>query len=288
MVWYKKYIPAYNTSPESVPKEVINTIALQLKRKQSCTPLVTICVIAYNEERNLLACLWTLSEMKCKYPVEIIGVNNNSSDRTEKIFQEVGIPYFNENRKGPGFARQCGLDHTKGMYHICIDADALYPPFYVETHLKMLIKKEISCTFSLWSFLPDQNHSKFGLKLYEFLRDLYLNFQFFKRPELCVRGMTFGFDSELAQKIGFRTDIKRGEDGSLALGLKKYGKIAFVRSRKARAVTGYGTLAADGSLINSFKVRFTKGLRSIPTLFSSKSHYQDEDSNLIDNSNKEK
>jgi hypothetical protein len=70
--------------------------------------------------------------------------------------------------------------------------------------------------------------------------------------------------------------------------LKEYGKITFIKDRKARAVTGYGTLAADGSLISSFKVRLLKGLKSIPALFASKTHYQDEKSNLIDNSNKEK
>ena len=40
-----------------------------------------------------------------------------------------------------------------------------------------------------------------------------------------VRGMVFAFQTDTAHKVGFRTDIIRGEDGSLALGLKKYGKI---------------------------------------------------------------
>lgn len=40
-------------------------------------------------EKHLLACLWSLSEMQCKYPVEIIGVDNESKDRTAEIFQAV-------------------------------------------------------------------------------------------------------------------------------------------------------------------------------------------------------
>ena len=87
--------------------------------------------------------------------------------------------------------------------------------------------------------------------------------------------------SILGRKVGIRTDIIRGEDGSLALGLKKYGKIAFVRERKARAVTGYGTVSADGSLFNSFKNRVRKGLKNFSSLFTSKSEYKDEESNLI-------
>lgn len=288
MTWYGKYLGSYNSSPENTPDEIVAGISSRLQGLQSDKPLATISIIAYNEEKNLLACLWTLSDMVCKYPVEIIGVNNNSKDRTEEIFQKVGMPYFNESRNSCGHARQCGLKNAKGKYHINIDADTLYPPAYVETMVEALSKTDVVAASALWSYIPDANHSKTALFFYEAFRDLYLLLQSIKKPELSVRGLVFAYDSVLAREVGIRTDIKRGEDGSLALGLKKYGKIVFVRSRKARAVTGYGTLAADGSLMNSFKVRLLKGLKSIPALFASKNYYKDEDSNLIDDPGKRK
>ena len=116
---------------------------------------------------------------------------------------------------------------------------------------------------------------------YETTRDIYLWMQSFKRPELSVRGLVFAYRTEYAQKTGIRTDIIRGEDGYLALQLKQFGKIAFVRNRKARAVTGYGTVGADGSLFDSFKVRVMKGLKSIGRIFTKKEEYIDEESNLI-------
>ena len=134
---------------------------------------------------------------------------------------------------------------------------------------------------SLWSYIPDKDHSWLNLKLYEFARDVHLYLQSFKRPELSVRGLVFAYCTDYARKVGIRTDIRRGEDGSLALGLKKYGKIAFVRKRKARAVTGYGTISADGSLLNSFKVRAIHALKGIGGIFSKKEVYKDEDDNLI-------
>lgn len=70
----------------------------------------------------------------------------------------------------------------------------------------------------------------------------------------------------------------------MAFALKKYGKIRFIRSRKARAVTGYGTVGADGSFFNSFKVRVLKALKNIGSLFTKKEEYKDEESNLIDKS----
>ena len=63
---------------------------------------------------------------------KIIGVNNNSKDRTEEVYKRLGLPYFNESKQSPGFARQCGLNHAKGKYHFCIDADTFYPPKYVD------------------------------------------------------------------------------------------------------------------------------------------------------------
>lgn len=263
------------------PQSVIDEVRNKLAKLQSNQPVVTVSLIGYNEEKRLLACLWSLSEMICKYPVEIIGVDNESTDRTAEIYQATGIPYYTENQHSCGFARLCGLNNAKGKYHINIDSDTLYPPHYVETMIKVLEKPGVVAVSSLWSYIPDKNHSWIGLKFYEFARDVHLYLQSFKRPELSVRGLVFAYRTDYARQVGIRTDIRRGEDGSLALGLKKYGKIVFVRKRKARAVTGYGTISADGSLLNSFKVRVLYALKGIGGIFSKKEVYKDEDSNLI-------
>ena len=281
MKWYTKYLQVYEKPFVDAPQSVIDEVRNKLAKLQSNQPVVTVSLIGYNEEKRLLACLWSLSEMKCKYPVEIIGVDNESTDRTAEIYQATGIPYYTENQHSCGFARLCGLNNAKGKYHINIDSDTLYPPHYVETMIKVLEKPGVVAVSSLWSYIPDKNHSWIGLKFYEFARDVHLYLQSFKRPELSVRGLVFAYRTDYARQVGIRTDIRRGEDGSLALGLKKYGKIVFVRKRKARAVTGYGTISADGSLLNSFKVRVLYALKGIGGIFSKKEVYKDEDSNLI-------
>ena len=281
MKWYTKYLTVYEKPFNMVSSEVVNEIKSKIGKLQSNHPLATISVIGYNEERHLPACLWSLSEMKCKYPIEIIGVDNDSQDKTAEVFRTIGVPYYTETQHSCGFARNCGLSHAKGKYHINIDGDTLYPPLYVETMIDALRQKNTVAASSLWSYIPDKSHSRFGLMLYELTRDIYLFLQSFKRPELSVRGLVFAYHTELARQIGIRTDIIRGEDGSLALGLKKYGKIKFVRNCKARAITGYGTVSADGSLFNSFKRRALKGMRHFTSLFHSKEKYEDEESNLI-------
>lgn len=283
MKWYEPYLSVYEKPFEEAPAPIIEEVKEKIARLQSDQPLVTVSVIGYNEEKHLLACLWSLSNTVCKYPIEIIGVDNDSKDKTAEIFQKLGVPYYTETRHSCGWARSCGLAHAKGKYHINIDSDTMYPPKYVETMVDALEKKNVVGASSLWSYIPDKEHPWWQLKIYEFTRDCYLFLQSFKRPELSVRGLVFAYHTELGRKIGIRTDIIRGEDGSLALGLKDYGKIAFVRRKSARAVSGYGTVSADGSLLNSLKNRIISRIKEIKKLFTSQSEYKDEESNLIKN-----
>lgn len=281
MSWYTRYLSVFEKPFLSNPPEIIKEVRDKLHEKQSPAPVASVILIAYNESTRITSCLWSLAENICDYPIEILVVNNNSKDETENVLKTLDVPYFNEIKKGPGHARQCGLDHAKGKYHICIDADTIYPPHYIDTHIKALSDPNVVCAFGLWSFMPDEKHSRFGLWFYETLRDLHLRIQAIKRPELCVRGMVFSFKTEPARKFGFRTDIRRGEDGSLALALKPYGKLKFLTTRNCRAVTSNSTLNADGSLINSFKTRILKAAKGFLGLFTGKMHYKDEDSNML-------
>jgi glycosyltransferase involved in cell wall biosynthesis len=278
--WYDKYLSIYGKSPEEIPDSVWDEVKTKLVQKQSQKPLVSVVVIAYNEEKRLAACLWSLSELQTNYPIEILGVNNNSKDRTEEVYQRLGLLYFNETKQSPGFARQCGLEHAKGKYHFCIDADTFYPHRYVDLMMTKLERPDVSCVSSFWSFFPDENHSRFGLFLFELIRDIFLWVQHFKRPELCVRGMVFAFKTDLARQVKIRTDIRRGEDGSLALSLKPYGKISFLYNRYARPVTGYGTIG-DQSMWQSFIHHVKIQSKGITRIFSKKEHYEDSEDNLV-------
>ncbi len=278
--WYDKYLSIYGKSFDDIPDSLFDQIKTQLAEKQSDDPLVSVVVIAYNEEKRLAACLWSLSEIQTKYPIEIIGVNNNSKDRTEEVYQRLGVPYYNEDKQSPGYARQCGLDHSKGKYYFCIDADTFYPSHYVDLMMTKLLRPDVSCVSSFWSFFPDDNHSAAGLFMFELIRDVFLYVQHFKRPELCVRGMVFAFNSDYARQVKIRTDIRRGEDGSLALSLKPFGKIAFLYHRQARPVTGYGTIGSQ-SLWQSFVQHVKIQSKGISRIFFKKDHYEDSEENLM-------
>lgn len=282
MMWYDRYLSIYGKPFSDVSQNIIDGTKERLAALQSSEPLASIVVIAYNEETHLQACLWAISEIQCKYPVEIIGVDNDSKDRTAEIFDKSGIPYYIEYQHSCGYARRCGLQHAKGHYYFDVDSDTLYPPYYYEIMLDHLLKPGVSCASATWSYFPDADHSKLGLKFFEMSRDLFLWVQHFKRPELSVRGLVFAYNADYGRKEPYRVDIIRGEDGSMALALKKYGKIVFVRDPRCRAITGYGTIGKE-SLWQTFVNHVKAQLKGISRIFFKTDHYKDAEDNLVNN-----
>lgn len=137
--------------------------------------------------------------MQCKYPVEIIGVDNESKDRTAEIFQACGVPYYTEAQHSCGFARLCGLNKARGKYHINIDSDTMYPPKYVETMVDALERRYSSRKFAM-ELYPGQGALMAGIKIYEATRDVHLWAQSFKRPELSVRGLVLRITQNMPGK----------------------------------------------------------------------------------------
>ena len=146
--------------------------------------------------------------------------------------------------------------------------------------LEQLMKPGVVAVSAIWSYIPDANHSKLGLKLFELCRDIFLWIQHFKRPELSVRGLVFAYNADFGKKEEYRVDIIRGEDGSMALALKKYGKIKFVRDSRCRAITGYGTIG-NQSLWRSFVDHVKIQSKGIFRVFYKKDHYEDRADNLV-------
>jgi GTP-binding protein Era len=71
MKWYSKYLPVYEKPFAEVPAETVAEVRAKLAERQSDRPLATVSVIACNEEKRLTACLWSLAEQRCRYPMDV-------------------------------------------------------------------------------------------------------------------------------------------------------------------------------------------------------------------------
>jgi glycosyltransferase involved in cell wall biosynthesis len=279
--WVNKHIITFNSIDE-IPGDVFTRISLNLAKIQSDNPVVSICVIGYNEEKCILNCLSSLSEQVSSYPIEIIISNNNSKDRMQELLDRVGVRSVIEKRQGVGWARQTGLDLSKGKYVLNADADVIYPPTWVDEFVKYLENPKISGVFSVDSYIPDAERGRWNLAFYEFSRDLSIYMRGYKRPELNVGGGSFGFRAEQARTIGWKTNIKRGEDGSMAFNLKKFGKIKFINNSRARVWSTTRSLQDQGNLITLVFKRLGKEFNRFREYFiAEKVGYKDRESNLI-------
>lgn len=242
---------------------------------------VTIVVIAFNEERRILPCLCSLADQITDLSYEVIVVNNASTDHTQVILDRCGVQSIFQPLKGVGHARQAGLDVANGRYLFTADADTIYPPFYISTMVYYLQKPGVSAVFSFCRFLPDGQKSRLSLTIYEFFRNLVVRCKSINRPELSAGGASMAFVTEYGKEVGFRTHIRRGEDGAMILGLKNFGCIKLVTNRKVHVFTTSRTLDSDGSFYNMIILRLKREFKRSYIYFSKQKEYKDQDYNMM-------
>jgi glycosyltransferase involved in cell wall biosynthesis len=89
-------------------------------------PKVSIIIPVYNGERYIRGCLEHL--LAQRYPpekLEILSVDNNSTDRTIPMIESLGLQWITAVRQGPGAARNAAMRIASGELLVMIDADCL-------------------------------------------------------------------------------------------------------------------------------------------------------------------
>lgn len=94
-------------------------------------PKVTVCISVHNTEKYLPRCLDCVCNQTLE-ELEIVVVNNGSTDNSEKIMFEYknlyknrNIHIFTQEDKGLAQGRQTGINHANGKYITFLDADDL-------------------------------------------------------------------------------------------------------------------------------------------------------------------
>ena len=97
--------------------------------------LISIIIPVFNEEKTIRKILQKVNDLDfwgSNVQKEIIVINDNSSDESEKILKENSNLYSklinNDKNRGKGFAIRKGLEISKGDYVMIQDADEEYDP----------------------------------------------------------------------------------------------------------------------------------------------------------------
>src|SRR6476661_7345717 len=122
MIWLDGYSMGRNAL--SQPISDISKITVPDK---GCKPVfVSFIIPALNEEKHIGVCLESIHRLQMPPEIsgmEIIVVDNNSTDRTVKISREMGAQVVGVVPKNPSRARNAGAGAARGDWLAFVDAD---------------------------------------------------------------------------------------------------------------------------------------------------------------------
>ena len=214
---------------------------------------LSFVVPAYNEEAYLPACLESILAQTGELgdAVEIIVVNNASSDRTREVaLGYSGVRVVDEPRKGLTFARQAGFAASTGELIANVDSDSRLTEGWVQTVLKEFAAEPklvaLSGPFIYYDMSPSQ---RFSVQLFYLIAyAVYAVNRWVLRAGSMVQGGNFVLRRAALEKIGgFNTAIAfYGEDTDIARRMHQVGEVKFTFDLKmfssARRLKKEGTL----------------------------------------------
>lgn len=248
----------------------------KLARFSTKNPVVSIVIPAWNEEMGILHTLISLAETNTQYEVELLVVDNNSTDGTAYLLNSLGVKNILETKQGVGHARTRGLHEAKGKYILTGDSDTLYPAGWITAMVDGMIKDEqVYCVHGSYSFLPSDSTPRWQYAFYEFLSGFIIRKKEKTQPFLNTLGFNSGFIRQKGIDVnGYDIETQRifrgaagvveqnaTEDGMMALRLQQAGgKIKAINSSDARVWTSDRRIQLDGGLQSALRMRIKKYL----------------------------
>jgi glycosyltransferase involved in cell wall biosynthesis len=191
-------------------------------------PTISLIIPAYNEEGYLPACLDAVMRNVAEGALEIIVVDNDSSDGTRKVIELYsGVTYVFEPRKGITRARQRGYLAATGDILAYVDADTHPPAGWIDQIREQFGKrKDLVCLSGPYSFYDLRGISKMvsaGWFVVARVVSIITGYM--------VVGGNFAIRRDVLERMGgFDSSIEfYGEDVDVGKRAKKHGKVLFSR-----------------------------------------------------------
>jgi glycosyltransferase involved in cell wall biosynthesis len=110
-------------------------------------PLVSVVIAAHNEERYIAECLRSLSRQTYS-PIEIIVVDDGSTDETATLASQEGTTLIRQDHVGAGAARNRGAELARGDILVFVDADMVMAPGFVDRLIAPMLEDGAKGTFT--------------------------------------------------------------------------------------------------------------------------------------------
>jgi len=105
-------------------------------------PLVSVVIPCFNHEKFIAETIESVLRSS-HHPIEIVVVNDGSSDNSELVVTSLqnkyqNLKYISQNNAGPAAARNRGIRESAGKYILPLDADDLISEDYIEKAVEVL------------------------------------------------------------------------------------------------------------------------------------------------------
>lgn len=206
------------------------------------SPDASIVIPAFNEEKRLPRLLGsvaaTIANTTAK--IELIVVDNASTDDTRGVAESYGATVITENNKGVSYARQAGLTHAQGKILFGTDADSTVPPTWLEALRHYNDAQTIGVRgryeydrvhplYTVYSLATATLHQAIALLRQKGMTDTV--------TEAAMTGCNFSYRTEAARSIGYEPGTDYGEDALLGKRLGEKGHVHTDFSIKNTVIT---------------------------------------------------
>ncbi len=189
---------------------------------------ISLIIPAYNEEKYIGECLkYVIKNSNNKF-LEIIVVDNASTDKTAEIAKSFpGVKVIYEPQKGLTRARQCGYKNAEGEILAFIDADTHMPPKMYDNIAEEFMENSNLASISGPCVYYD--FSKFHNFFVKIVYWYIMAMPAYWMIGYMVSGFNFAIRKDVLDKMGgFDTSIEfYGEDTDIARRANIYGKVKF-------------------------------------------------------------
>jgi glycosyltransferase involved in cell wall biosynthesis len=211
------------------------------------SPPVTVVVPAYNAEATIEECVASLLAVAYDGAVELVVVDNGSTDATRLLASRAGATVLTAPRRGPSAARNEGIRHATTDIVAFTDADCTVEPDWLARLVAALADPAVGIAGGRIRARRDATEAeRFG----ELIHDHEAAIEVWSPPYV----ITMSWASRRAvldEAGGFDETLRRGEDVDLSWRIAAAGyrlvyvADAIVRHRNERSLAG---LAREGLL----------------------------------------
>lgn len=209
----------------------------------------SVVIPAYNEEKRIGACIKSLQSQTVP-PLEIIIVDNNSTDKTAKIAKKMGVTVLHEAIQGQSYARNKGFNTARGDIIARTDADTIVPPDWIEKIQNVFSKNNKLAAISGSAVFGNRILSPFiRLLVFEANKQIFGHVGLYG-PNLALKKSVW---EQIKEEVCM-ADGQIHEDTDLAIHCGRRGKIMYVSDLKVK--TSARRLKSPSSLFVDYLIKW--------------------------------